>query len=193
MPKPGKATHIRALGWVADNWELSGVARMLTGAPITPGYSLITGLNTPTGTTSDGARMQVINPTAPLWQCTIASMPCRFGPPPEPAGQASLSSAPWSVASPDPQFGNLGKNTMTGPGTNNWDISLYRKIPFGKDYRQFIMLRFETYNTFNHTQFSGINSTAQFSTAAQQVNTAFLLPNGARPGRYVQIAMRVSF
>jgi hypothetical protein len=193
MPKPGKATHIRALGWVADNWELSGVARMLTGAPITPGYSLISGLNTPTGTTSDGARMQVINPTAPLWQCTMASMPCRFGPPPEPAGQASLSSAPWSVASPDPQFGNLGKNTMTGPGTNNWDISLYRKIPFGKDYRQFIMLRFETYNTFNHTQFSGINSTAQFSTAAQQVNTAFLLPNGARPGRYVQIAMRVSF
>ena len=28
------------------------------------------------------------------------------------------------------QLGNLGKNTITGPGTNNWDMSLYRKIPF---------------------------------------------------------------
>jgi hypothetical protein len=84
---------------------------------------------------------------------------------------------------------------MTGPGTNNWDISAYRKFPFGKDDRsqRFIMLRFETYNTFNHTQFSGINSTAQFNTAGAQVNTAFLLPNGARPARYVQLAMRVNF
>ena len=58
---------------------------MLTGAPITPGYSLITGITTPTGTPSDTARMEVINPTAPL-----AS---RFGPPPEPAGQATVANA----------------------------------------------------------------------------------------------------
>src|ERR1019366_2279796 len=111
MPKPGKKTGIRPLGWVADNWELSGVVRMLTGAPITPGYSLITGLNSPTGTPSDGARMQVINPTAPL--------SVRFGPPPEPAGQATLANAPWLVASTNPQYGNLGTHTMTGPGTEN--------------------------------------------------------------------------
>ena len=55
------------------------------------------------------------------------------------------------------------------------------------------MLRLETYNTFNHTQFNGINSTAQFNTAGAQVNTAFLVPNGARPARYVQAAMRLTF
>ena len=55
------------------------------------------------------------------------------------------------------------------------------------------MLRLETYNTFNHTQFNAINSTAQFNTQGQQVNTAFLLPTGARPPRYVQVAMRVTF
>ena len=184
LPNPGKKTGFRPLGWVADNWELSGVTRMLTGAPITPGYSLITGLNSPTGTPSDSARLEVINPTAPL--------SVRFGPPPEPAGQASLTSAPWSVTSTAPQFGNLGTHTMTGPGTENWDLSLYRVIPF-KEGRIKAMLRLETYNTFNHTQFNGINSTAQFNTLGQQVNTAFLLPNGARPARYVQIAMRVSF
>jgi len=55
------------------------------------------------------------------------------------------------------------------------------------------MLRLETYNALNHTQFSGINSTAQFNTLGTQVNTAFLLPNAARPPRYVQLAMRVTF
>jgi hypothetical protein len=183
LPRPGKKFGIRPMGWVTDNWELSSVVRILSGAPITPGYSLITGINSPTGTPSDTARMQVINPSAPLAQ--------RFGPPPEPAGQASLTNAPWSVASPEPQFGNLGKNTMTGPGTNNWDISLYRTIPIRERVKG--MLRLETYNTFNHTQFSNINSTAQFNNLGQQVNTGFLAPTGARPARLIQIAARVSF
>ena len=185
LPKPGRMTGFRPLGWFADNWELSGVTRMMTGLPLTPGYSLITGINSPTGTPSETARMEVINPTAPL-----AS---RFGPPPEPAGQATVANAgPWLSTSTAPEFGNLGQNTLTGPGTNNWDLSLYRILPFKED-RLKVMLRLETYNTFNHTQFNGINSTAQFNTLGQQVNTAFLLPNSARPPRYVQIAMRVTF
>jgi len=181
IPKPGKKYHLRALGWVTDNWELSGVGRFLSGAPITPGYSIQNGITTPTGTPSDGARMQVVNPTAPLAQ--------RFGPPPEPKGQTVV---PWSSTSTDPQFGNLGKNTMTGPGTSNWDLSLYRTVPIGERVRT--MFRLETYNTFNHTQFSGINSSPQFRNSdGAQINTAFLLPTGARPPRYVQVALRVTF
>jgi hypothetical protein len=184
LPKPGKRLGVRPLSGRADNWELSGVVRVLTGSPLTPGYSLVTGINSPTGSPSSSSHMQVINPRAPLAQ--------RFGPPPEPAGKATLANAPWSVASTDPQFGNLGKNTVTGPGTNNWDLSLYRTIPF-REGKGRVMLRLKTYNTFNHTQFSGINLTAQFNTAGTQINTAFLTPNAARPPRYAQIAVRISF
>ncbi len=185
VPKPGKKYGIRSLGWIADDWQVSGVVRMLTGAPLTPGYSLINGIASPTGTPSASARMQVINPTAPL--------AARFGPPPEPAGQATVANAgPWLVSSTDPQFGNLGKNTMTGPGTENMDLSLYRTILF-KEGRARAMLRLETYNTLNHTQFSAINSTAQFNTSATQVNTAFLLPTTARPARLMQVAVRFIF
>jgi hypothetical protein len=185
LPKPGMMTGFRPLGLITDNWELSGVTRMMTGTPITPGYSLITGITTPTGTPTEGARMEVINPTAPL--------ATRFGPPPEPAGQASVANAgPWLSTSTAPQFGNLGQGTMTGPGTNNWDISLYRVVPF-KDGRVRAMLRLETYNTFNHTQYSAINSTAQFNTLGVQVNKAFLLPTTARPPRLAQVALRVTF
>ena len=183
LPKPGKAMGLRPLAVVTDNWELSGVGRMLTGAPITPGYSLVTGLTSPTGSPSESATVEVINPTAPL-----AS---RFGPPPEPAGQATLANAPWLVAGTAPEFGNLGHNTLTGPGTNNWDLSLYRKLRFTERFMG--QLRFETYNTFNHTQFNAINSTMQFNTKGQQINTAFLLPTASRPPRYVQLAFRLIF
>ena len=183
LPNPGRVTGIRPLGWVADNWELSGVTRMLTGAPLTPTYSLITGITTPTGSASETARVEVVDPNGPLGQ--------RFGPPPEPAGQASLANAPWSVSSTDPELGNLGKNTITGPGTNNWDLSVYRRLRFTD--RLTGQLRLETYNTFNHTQFASVNSGAQFNTKGQQVNTAFLLPDTSRPPRYVQLAFRLMF
>jgi hypothetical protein len=183
LPKLGKAAGIRPLGWVTDNWQIAGVVRMLTGSPLTPNYTLVTGIPSPTGSPSESARMQVVNPNAPLAQ--------RFGPPPEPAGQATAAQASWLSDSTAPQLGNLGQNTMTGPGTNNWDLSLYRTIPIRERVR--LMLRFETYNTFNHTQFGGINSAAQFNNLGQQVNTAFFLPNSARPPRYAQIAARVSF
>jgi hypothetical protein len=183
LPKPGQATGLRPLKVLADNWQLSGVARMLTGAPLTPGYTLITGITTPTGSSSESARMQVLDPHAPLAM--------RFGPPPEPGGQTSLTNAPWSVASTTPQFDNLGKSTYTGPGTNDWDFSLYRQIRVRE--RLNLYLRLETYNMFNHTQFSGVNSTAHFDTKGQQVNTAFLLTNGARPPGYVQVAVRLVF
>ena len=191
LPKPGKATGLRPLGWVADNWQLSGVGRFLTGAPITPGVSYISTPTQPTGTPSDSARLEVINPTAPLSNCMVPTQPCRFGPPPEPAGQSVSTTGPWQSTSPLPQFGNLGYNTMTGPGTEDWDLSIYRTIQIRE--RANMMLRLETYNTFNHTQFNGINSTPQFSTAGQQVNTGFLLPTSARPARYVQLGVRIWF
>jgi hypothetical protein len=191
IPKPGKRLGIRPMGWITDDWQLSGVVRMITGTPITPGYSLISGVSSPSGSTSDqcspgcaGMRMLVINPSAPLFSG-------RFAPPPEPASQASLTTAPWSDSNPNPQFGDLGKGTLTGPGTNNWDLSLYRTIPIKERVKA--MLRLETYNTFNHTQFSGINSTAQFNTSAQQVNPQFLQPTAARPARIVNLAARVWF
>ena len=159
LPKPGKMTGIRPLGWVADNWQLSGVFRVLTGAPITPGYSLITGITTPTGTPSEGARMEVINPTAPLAQ--------RFGPPPEPAGQASLANAAWLSTEPCAPVRQPGPEHHDRPRHQQHGISRSTATSRSRNAPT-VMLRLETYNTFNHTQFSGINSTAQFNTLGRR-------------------------
>jgi TonB-dependent Receptor Plug Domain len=46
--------------------------------------------------------------------------------------------------------GDIGRNAFTGPGINNWDMSLFKNFQF-KEHMS-LQLRFEVYNVFNHTQ-----------------------------------------
>ena len=98
---------------------------------------------------------------------------------------------PWASTSTAPQLGNLGKNTMTGPGTQNMDITLSRKLKFTERVNGAI--RMESYNTLNHTQFSGLDTTLRFDPTGAMYNTAFNTATSARPSRRVQIAVRVQF
>src|SRR5260370_1590785 len=109
VPRLPQAMQFRPLHWVADNWEMSGVTRMSTGGPFTPGYSLINSLPSPTGSPSESARVDVVNPDAPAG--------LRFGPPRQ---------------GPPASIGNLGRNTLTGPGANNWDVSLDPNLRAGE-------------------------------------------------------------
>jgi Carboxypeptidase regulatory-like domain len=191
LPAPGRATGARPLGWIADGWAISGVVRMATGGPVTPSYSLVNGIASPSGSPDDTARPQVVNPDAPLGPVISGgaiTTTTRFGPPPEPANQAKV---PWVINTNTPQLGNLGKNTLYGPGVNNWDLSLYRVVKLSE--RVSSQFRLESYNTFNHTQWSTYNTSLQFNSAGTMVNTAFDTPNAARPPRRVQIAVRLSF
>ena len=171
----------RAMRVVANGWEVAGVIRMNTGGPFTPGYSSLNGLATPTGSASEGARAYVIRPDDPYVT--------RFSPPPQPAGQGT---AAWSTTSTDPQMGNLGKNTMTGRGTKNFDLSVYRNLKFTEKVSG--QLRIEGYNAFNNTQFAGVDQTLRFDNATGAMyNTLFNEPTSARPPRRIQIAMRIRF
>lgn len=54
-------------------------------------------------------------------------------------------------------WGDVSKNFIRGPGRQNWDISLFKSFALPREGSQF-QLRFETFNTFNHTQFNGLNT-----------------------------------
>jgi hypothetical protein len=90
-------------------------------------------------------------------------------------------------------FGNAGPGILRLPGIANWDISLYRNIRLRE--RRSLQLRWETYNTFNHTQFSNVLQTAKFQSATNwtQVDPLFLQPTSARAARTMQIAVRLNF
>ena len=50
-------------------------------------------------------------------------------------------------------LGNLGRNTERGPGVNNFDLALFKNFSFTHGMR--VQFRLESFNAFNHTQFSG--------------------------------------
>jgi hypothetical protein len=50
----------------------------------------------------------------------------------------------------------MGPNVLRGTGINNWDISLYRRIPL-REGGEYIQLQLESYDTFNHTQYSAVS------------------------------------
>jgi hypothetical protein len=56
----------------------------------------------------------------------------------------------FAMAAPGTGIGNSSRAPLYGPGLNNFDISLEKEIHITE--AKYLQLRFETYNTFNHTQ-----------------------------------------
>jgi len=95
-----------------------------------------------------------------------------------------------------PALGTVGtvrRNSFRGPGINNWDMTLIKRIPLGGDATRNIRLRVEAYNVFNHTQFNAINTAARFDGAGNQINSQFGQAIGARQPRVLQLGATLSF
>jgi len=56
-------------------------------------------------------------------------------------------------------FGYGGRNGLTGPGRNNFDLALFKEVslPWFRGERASVQFRLETFNSFNHTQWLGVN------------------------------------
>ena len=93
-------------------------------------------------------------------------------------------------------YGSSGRNILTQPGINNWDIGLGKTFQFTE--RVGLQFRLETFNTFNHTQY-GIdpitNAAANGNSAvSNNVNSAtFGEVTYARPGRVVRLGGKIIF
>jgi hypothetical protein len=88
--------------------------------------------------------------------------------------------------------GNIGSGIVRGPGINNWDLTLFKNFPIKSEKRS-VQFRWEFYNFVNHTQFSGMNTTATFSATGQQTNAALGQATAARPARIMQVSLRFRF
>jgi hypothetical protein len=87
--------------------------------------------------------------------------------------------------------GNAGKVVFRGPGTNDWDVALFKNIIFKE--RLTVQLRSEFYNLFNHPSFSTVDNTAIFNATGQQTSGGFGQLSGDLGARQIQLAARVSF
>lgn len=148
---------------VLGGWRLSGIGQIESGDPFT--------VVLPGDPNNDGL----------------------FNDRPDGLGPARLSASDRSIdhwfdtgafAAPEPYtFGNLGRNTVLGPGYHNWDLSLIKDIQVSNDQR--VEFRFAFFNAFNHPNFENPDPT--FGTVS------FGVISGARRAREIEIAVKYSF
>jgi len=65
--------------------------------------------------------------------------------------------APWNGGANE-GFGNAGKDAVVLPGRLRFDMSLFKTIALTPHEGPSLELRFESFNTFNHTQFDGVDA-----------------------------------
>ena len=81
-------------------------------------------------------------------------------------------------------FGNVGRNTIYGPGRQTLDLALQRELAITEKMK--LQIRAEAFNALNHTNLGTPNrfvNTPQFGTITE----------AATPGREIQLGLRLSF
>jgi hypothetical protein len=89
--------------------------------------------------------------------------------------------------------GNAAKDLFRLPGTNNWDISIFKNFPLAREGQVRLQYRLEMYNAFNHTQFTAVNTTGNFDNAGNQVNALFGSYTAAANARRIVMGLKLAF
>jgi hypothetical protein len=92
-------------------------------------------------------------------------------------------------------LGGMGRNALTGPGINQWDISMYKNTHITE--RVECQFRVETFNTFNHTQWAGVNAGISVPNPSSPVTTSSQGSTGqissTRDPRNIQFGLKLMF
>ncbi len=89
------------------------------------------------------------------------------------------------------QFGNLGRAFARLPGRNQTNLVLSKQFYFNTERTTYLQLRAESYNIFNTTQFTGVNTT--LPTAGPLSNSTFGRPTSTRLPREFQFGIKLYF
>jgi hypothetical protein len=143
-----------------DGWQVSGLTVFRNGTATDVSVGSLGSYNnqTITGSNTQGYRVWLVgDPTA------------------------GTTDSPYNRLNPaaflPPQVGSIGiespRRYIVGPGRNNWDVNIQRDIHITE--RKTIQIRWDVFNVFNHTQFSGLNTSINFAgvTSTTLSNPAF--------------------
>ena len=91
-----------------------------------------------------------------------------------------------------PRYGNEQRNALIGPKYNNLDFALLKNFSLSERFK--LQFRFETFNTFNHANFSAPNSTTNTATYGRITSTVGSANGtGVNANRDIQFALKLSF
>ncbi|MBZ5689354.1 MAG: TonB-dependent receptor [Acidobacteriia bacterium] len=134
-----------AMRSVLGGWQISGITVIQSGSPINSGNGVIYS-GTDTLGLGGGTRNRP-NQVAPVKY--LKTVNAWFT-----TSSFANPVAPWN-GGPNDGFGNARKDAVVGPGLVNFNMSLFKTIALTE--RMKFELRFESFNTFNHTEFQNVN------------------------------------
>ena len=164
------------IGALFKGWQLNNITTISTGPPFTvqiSGYNRSGNLNTTNFSLNERPNLKPGRSNNP-----ILSGPDRY----------------WDVSAfelgPENQLGNLGRNTLIGPGLAMLDVSVNKKFAIGE--RAAVQFRAEMFNSLNHPNFAIPSQRTVFSSSGR-VNSAGRITSTSTPSRQLQFGLKLSF
>ena len=135
-------TNSRLLKSTIGGWSVSGIITAESGVPINIGLAGNQGGNFVGGTNRPDLTGTISYPHTVL-----------------PGNQKIQYFDPTAFTAPAVgAWGTLGHNAARGPGRDNWNLSLFKSFTLSESRGSRFELRFETFNTWNHTQFNNVDN-----------------------------------
>lgn len=159
---------------VVSGWSFGGIATFADGTP----FTIFDGLNR----AGDSSRNNAIRPNlAPGFSANPVTP---GGPNPD-----HYFNPLAFVLQPVGFYGNVGRNTLIGPGFENVDITLEKTTSIGEVMK--LVFRAEAYNVSNHPNFGKPNTTI-FTTTGLRAPTAGQITSALAP-RQIQFGLKLLF
>jgi hypothetical protein len=95
------------------------------------------------------------------------------------------------------QYGSLGRGSIRGPGTKNFDFSVIKNWRIRDRYS--LQFRAEMFNAFNHANFNGIDTGLSLNNVAgdqnfgKPLNSNFGRITSTRGPREIQFGLKFAF
>ncbi len=160
-------------------WQVSGITQIESGAPVprivistTDQANGIRGIYPNAITDPRGGLAGTIDP--------VSGLPFIFDP------------LAFEIA-PAGQFGSLGRAFARLPGRNQTNLALMKQFYFNKERTVYLQLRAESFNLFNHTQFTGISAARPTTGTDFILNSSFGRPTSTRLPREFQFGAKLYF
>jgi TonB dependent receptor len=161
------APHGGVVGALFKDWQVSSIVTMQSGAPFDV-------------TVLDPANRLGVTPGSSVWRPDLVGDPRML----HPTADAWIDPAAFAVpqnADGTYRFGNLGRNSLRGPGYFNLDAGLTREVRIGGLRR--LQFRWEVFNLTNHPSYGVPNvnlGDADFGTIRTTVSTPRQMQFGLR-------------
>jgi outer membrane receptor protein involved in Fe transport len=164
--------HNGPLHWLVNGWQVNGILSLYDGLP----FTVLSATNTlNNGATSHAQYVGSSNGALPSGQQSVKEW-----------FDVAAFTTPGTL-----QWGDVGRNTLSGPPTRQLDASLFKNFKIGEGSKN-LQFRTEVFNVFNTPQFN--NPAATIGAAGVGTITSAGSPYTLqRLSREIQLAMKFSF